>query len=326
VWRMTRTGVDNAAGARQRYTFGVVILNWNNAEDTISCLDALAVTNPRPKHVVVVDNGSADRSVVAIGARISRVESLERESFEQSVTLIRADANLGFAGGTNLGLAWLKANTPDTHFVLLNNDATVTRSFFGDMADAIDQIGEDAIIGPTIYEDPDRDRLWYAGAREIPFRALVQHTCSRPDSPLPRTTDFVSGCAMAISRGVIDRIGILAEIFFPAYFEDGDFCHRARRAGIPVMYAPVPVVYHKVGSTVRAANIETLLVYAKNRLRVVYVRRNYTGSQKAMALTYLAVTKPAKFIVETLSGHPRRGWAILSGSSAGFLTRDVGTR
>jgi GT2 family glycosyltransferase len=322
---MTRSAANHAR-ARPCCTFGVVILNWNNADDTIACLNALSVTDPRPEHIVVVDNGSVDHSAAAIGARISRVESLEPKSFEQSVTLIRADANLGFAGGTNLGLAWLRANTADTHFVFLNNDATVSPSFFGDMEDAVVQIGGDAIIGPTIYEDPERDRLWYAGAREIPFRALVQHTLTSPDSPKASPTDFVSGCAMVISRGVIDKIGMLAECFFPAYFEDGDFCQRARKAGIPVVYAPTPVVYHKVGSTVRVANIEAELTHAKNRLRVVYVRRNYTGAQKAVALSYLAVTKPAKFIFEALSGRPRHGWAIVTGAAAGFITRDLGTR
>lgn len=322
---MISSGADTA-GKRPEYSFGVVVLNWNNGDDTLSCLDAIALTDPRPQCIVVVDNGSVDNSAAAIGARLTQVGSLEPLAFEHSVTLIRAGANLGFAGGTNLGLAWLKANTSVTHFILLNNDATVSPSFFGDAADSLRQIGEDAIVGPTIYEDPARDRLWYAGAREIPLRALVQHTLSKPASSVPRPTDFVSGCAMIVARGVIEEIGMLAECYFPAYFEDGDFCQRARKAGIPVMYAPKPVVYHKVGSTVRAANIETLLVHAKNRLRVVYVRRNYTGAQKAIALSYLALTKPAKFVLEILTGHPRHGWAIISGASAGFLTRDLGTR
>ena len=322
---MTASGA-NIAGKPPKYSFGVVILNWNNAGDTVSCLDALSLTDPRPKHIVVVDNGSVDNSASAIVARLSQDGSLEPHSFEQSVTVIRAGANLGFAGGTNRGIGWLMSDTATSHVVLLNNDATVSRSFFGDVSHSLEQIGKDAVVGPTIYEDPDRRRLWYAGAREIPSRALVKHTLSKPASLVPLPTDFVSGCAMIIARGVIEKIGMLAECYFPAYFEDGDFCQRAHKAGIAVMYAPAPVVYHKVGSTVRAANIETMLIHAKNRLRVVYVRRNYTGTQKAIALSYLAVTKPAKFVVETLTGHPRHGWAILSGATAGFFSRDLGTR
>jgi GT2 family glycosyltransferase len=322
---MTPSGAD-IAGKPPEYSFGVVILNWNNADDTIACLKALERADPQPQHVVVVDNGSADDSLDAIESWLSQGQWLRHGPFEESFGLIPAGENLGFAGGTNRGIDWLMLKRDVTHVVLLNNDATVSPSFFADTADALREIGEDAIVGPTIYEDPARDRLWYAGATEIPMRALVEHTLSKPASSVPRPTDFVSGCAMIISRGVIEKIGMLAECFFPAYFEDGDFCQRARKAGIPVMYAPAPVVYHKVGSTVRAANIETVLVHAKNRLRVVYVRRNYTGAQKFLALSYLALTKPAKFVVETLTGHPRHGWAILSGASAGFLTRDLGTR
>ncbi len=322
---MTSSG-GQTPGRRPVYSFGVVILNWNNADDTISCLEALQRAEPRPEHVIVVDNGSEDDSAAAIEAWLSHDRWLLRQPFEKSFGLIRANENLGFAGGTNRGVDWLMSKPSITHILLLNNDATVTRSFFHDMAGALEQIGEDAVVGPTIYEDPDRSRLWYAGAMEIPSRALVQHKFSKPESPVPCPTDFVSGCAMVISRGVVDNIGKLAECYFPAYFEDGDFCQRARKAGIPVMYAPVPTAYHKVGSTVRAANIETLLVHAKNRLRVVYVRRNYTGMRKAIALSYLALTKPAKFVAESIAGNPRRGWAILSGASAGFFTRDIGKR
>jgi Predicted glycosyltransferases len=207
--------------------------------------------------------------------------------------------------------------------MLLNNDAIVSRSFFADASDAVSQIGADSVIGPTIFEDPDRGKVWYAGAVEIPYRALVEHTLVVPKSSEPRATDFVSGCAMIVSRGVIETIGGLSERFFPAYFEDGDFCHRARRAGFPVMYAPKPAAYHKVGSTVRAANLETLLAYSKSRLRVIYVRRNYSGVAKLAALGYLGLTKPARFLADVLSGRPKEGWAILSGTSAGFFARDV---
>ncbi len=321
---MTVTGmkVSGRAGA----TFGVVILNWNNASDTISCLDALASADPSPQNIVVVDNGSADDSIEQIERWLASEANPTGVSNAQFIILIRAGANLGFAGGTNRGIDWLISKTSVTHIVLLNNDATVSPSFFSDLADSIEEIGVDAIVGPTIYEDPDRDRVWYAGAHEIPLRALVKHDTVRPDSMKPRETDFVSGCAMIISREVFRKIGNLSECYFPAYFEDGDFCHRAVKAGFPVMYAPKPVAYHKVGSTVRAANIEAVLVHAKNRLRVVYVRRNYTGMQRALALGYLAITKPARFAVDVLTGHPREGWAVISGASAGFLTRDIGTQ
>lgn len=310
------------SGARQNPTFGVVVLNWNNADDTTSCLDALLDASPPPDSIVVVDNGSADNSLSLIKDWVNVVQS-QTDSLGKRVHLIAAGRNLGFAGGTNRGLDWLMTGTNVSHLMLLNNDATVAKTFFADASTAVFEVGEDSVIGPTVFEDPDRDKVWYAGAVEIPYRALVEHTLVYPKSTEPRPTDFVSGCAMIVSRGVIEKIGGLADVFFPAYFEDGDFCHRARKAGFPILYAPKPTAYHKVGATVRAAKLETLLAYSKSRLRVIYVRRNYSGATKIAALTYLAATKPARFVADILRGRPDQGWAILSGTSAGFFARHV---
>jgi len=316
---MTSAGVDQS-GRRAVPTFGVVVLNWNNADDTMSCLSALVSATPPPESIVIVDNGSADAS-------LARIERWCASSADHNrLRVIAAGKNLGFAGGTNLGIDRLMSDSEVSHIMLLNNDATVSPRFFADVEVAIGQIGRDCVMGPTIFEDPDRSKVWYAGAVEIPARALVQHTLKLPASSEPRPTDFISGCAMIIPRAVIEKIGGLAECFFPAYFEDGDFCHRASRAGFPLMYAPKLVAYHKVGATVRAAKIENTLEYSKNRLRVIYVRRNYKGARKLIALGYLAVTKPGRFLAEVATGHSRHGWAVLSGATSGFLTRDIGSK
>lgn len=308
------------SGRRASPTFGVVVLNWNNADETMSCLSALTSASPPPERIAIVDNGSVDDS-------LSRIERWCASSADHNrLQVIDAGANLGFAGGTNLGIERLMSDGDISHILLLNNDATVSPGFFADVESAIDQIGTDCVIGPTIFEDPQRSKVWYAGAVEIPARALVQHTLKLPKTALPRATDFISGCAMIISRAVIEKIGGLAECFFPAYFEDGDFCHRASRAGFPLIYAPKPVVYHKVGATVRAAKIDNSLEYSKNRLRVIYVRRNYTGARKLIALGYLAVTKPGRFLAEVATGNSRHGWAVLRGATSGFLTRDIGSK
>ncbi len=171
-----------------------------------------------------------------------------------------------------------------------------------------------------IFEDPNRDRVWYAGGVEYPLRALMQHKYQVPESGDPTPTEFISGCAMVLSRELLERIGPLAECYFPAYWEDGEYSYRAREAGFPVLYAPKAVVYHKVGATVRAADMSVDLNRCKNRLRVFYVRRNYHGLKKGAALAYLAVTKPGRALLEMIKGQPRTGWAILTGTVAGFVS------
>jgi GT2 family glycosyltransferase len=300
-------------------SIGVVVLNWNNGDDTVSCLSNLLECSPRPERAVVVDNGSEDDSL----SRIREWKSGNASAAQDWLEVIAAGANLGFAGGSNVGIRYLLENTAVTHVLLLNNDATVGEGFFRDLKEAVAQVPGAGIIGPTILEEDDRSKVWYAGGVEIPFRALVQHTVEIPESAEPRDTEFVTGCAMLMSRSLLESAGVLAECYFPAYFEDGDYCHRALDAGYRVIYAPKPVAYHKVGSTVRAANIALPLTYHKNRLRVIYARRNYKGATKVVALLYLAVTKPVRALVDTIKGRPRHGWAVLSGAVAGFAKRKV---
>ncbi|HVF40784.1 MAG TPA: glycosyltransferase family 2 protein [Gemmatimonadaceae bacterium] len=301
-------------------TFGVVVLNWNGLLDTIACLESLRAADPGPARVIVVDNGSSDASVAQIkkwGRDRGVLGALPADSW---LVLIEANTNRGFAGGSNLGIRFLVEQTDISHVMLLNNDATVTPSFFSDISSALDRVPDAGLITGTILEYSRRDKVWYAGGVELPYRALVKHKLTVPDSPEPVATDFVSGCAMIISRPLIARVGMLAECYFPGYWEDGEYSFRARHAGFPVMYAPAAIAYHKVGGTVGPANQSTFVSHGQNRLRVFYVRRNYRGLTKVIALTYLAFTKPGRAVIEALKGRPRIGWAILSGTIAGFAS------
>ncbi|MBA3341159.1 MAG: glycosyltransferase family 2 protein [Gemmatimonadaceae bacterium] len=306
------------SGARP--TFGVVVLNWNNADDTIACLESLASARPRPAHVVVVDNASNDDSIARMKHWGEERGMLGDSPASSWLTVTEMDTNRGFAGGNNVGIRYFESRTPVSHVLLLNNDATVGPEFFDDISRALDRAPDAGLITGTILEDPARDKVWYAGAVEYPMRALVQHRFEVPDSEEPVPTDFVTGCAMVISRRLLARIGPLAECYFPLYWEDGEYSFRARNAGFPVLYAPAAKVYHKVGATVGAANVSPVVAHCQNRLRVFYVRRNYRGWMKTIALSYLAFTKPGRAAIEALKGRPRIGWAILSGTISGFLS------
>lgn len=303
--------------------FGVVVLNWNNAHDTIPCLDSLLAADPRPDHVVVVDNGSTDASVANIRLWGREHGVTTENGVLPWLIVIEAGKNRGFAGGNNLGIELLENQTTVSHVMLLNNDATVAPDFFAAISEALDKIPNAGLITGTILEDPARHRVWYAGGTELPMRALYRHRLDVPESRDPVATDFVTGCAMIISRPLLKEIGYLAEVYFPLYWEDGEYSFRARNAGFPVLYAPHAKVYHKVGASVGAANVSPVVAYCQNRLRVFYVRRNYRGWTKAAALGYLAVTKPGRAMIEAARGRPRIGWEILRGTVSGFVSADA---
>ena len=175
------------------------------------------------------------------------------------LVILEAGRNKGFAGGNNIGIRFLEEETEVSHVMLLNNDATVAPGFFADITDGLAKAPDAGLITGTILEDPARDRVWFAGGTELPLRALYQHKLEVPATSDPVPTDFVTGCAMVISRPLLASIGRLAEVYFPLYWEDGEYSYRARQAGFPVLYAPRATVYHKVGATVGAATVHRLL-------------------------------------------------------------------
>lgn len=80
---------------------GAVVLNYNSAEDTISCVQNLLGQSGISLHVVVVDNASADDFLRKIEAAFQDVSS---------VTVLPMKENVGFSRGNNAGIDWLRQN------------------------------------------------------------------------------------------------------------------------------------------------------------------------------------------------------------------------
>jgi len=321
---------DATKGEEKPPVLAAVVVNWNRPADTLACLESLHEARPRPSYVVVVDNGSIDDSVERIinWARQRGIEERvappggEGAAYAPRwLTVIKSAENRGFSGGNNLGVDYLLGNTDSTHWLLLNNDATVKEDFLTHIAEVIRSTSDAGLITGTIYHDSDRQRVWYAGGREVPYRALVEHLHHVPDDGAAKPTGFVTGCAMVVSARLRERIGSLPECYFPGYSEDVEYSRRAREAGFSLIYAPLAVAYHKVGATAGAASESPSVLQAQMRHRVYYVRRNFRGLERQVALAYLAATKPAKALLETLKGRPRLGLAVLRGTIEGFMNR-----
>jgi len=290
-----------------------VVVNWNGLADTTACLDSLAAAVPGPARVVVVDNGSSDGSLEGLKAW--------QDGHALPLSIIAAGSNRGFAGANNLGVAQLAADPALTHFLLLNNDATVAPGFFAHIARALAAAPDAAILGPTIYVTGRPGEVWYAGGHFVPLRARVVHDQTVPPEPGPVPTDFVTGCAMVLSRRAWNTLGPLPECYF-MYHEDAEYSWRARAAGLPVLYAPQAVAYHAVGSTIRRRIAGPQVTRWLARSRMLFVRRNFSGWQRWGALSYLVVTKPGRAVLDTLRGRRALGWAVLRGTLEGLLSRD----
>lgn len=231
----------------------VIIVNYNGGRFLTSCLEAVARQLRAVEHeVVVVDNGSTDRSL-----------DLVRRGFPD-VPLLPNGTNLGFAAAVNRGLA----ATTGRYVLWLNPDAVLLDEGMAELIRYLDAQPRVGIVGPQLV-DPDgrvqpsartfpsygwplahRRSIW---TRLVPWNPYTRRYLRTDADPARiQEVDWVSGACLLHRRALLEAIGGLDEGFF-MYCEDVDFCLRAQQHGWAVHYHPgARVLHHIGGSTVTA--------------------------------------------------------------------------
>jgi hypothetical protein len=199
--------------------------------------------------VVVVDNASGDGSADTIDERV-RVEG-----WGGWARVVRSAVNGGFAAGNNLGLREADAET----YLLLNSDTIALPGALASLLRAAAERPEAGLIAPRIERTSgERDDNTFRfphpvgelarAARTGPVTRLLR----RFDTLLPLEgegePDWVGFACVLVRREVVERVGMLDDGFF-MYFEDADYCRRARAAGFSVLYWPEPGVIHLLGGS-----------------------------------------------------------------------------
>ncbi|MEK7452168.1 MAG: glycosyltransferase family 2 protein [Patescibacteria group bacterium] len=196
--------------------------------------------------VIVVENGSGDDL------------SVLRQSFPQ-VIYLESQTNLGFAGACNLG-----AKHAHGDFILLLNPDVVF------VNDAIHQIEKQMIKNPDIgiggislknFDGTQQACVWRFPKPLDQFLVLSKIPHLIPSiAPVARwrMTDFdytqsqdvdqVMGAFFCIRRNVFDELQGLDDGFF-MWYEEVDFCKRAKEAGFRVRFFSEISALHKKGSS-----------------------------------------------------------------------------
>jgi GT2 family glycosyltransferase len=254
----------------------VLVISWHRADLTTRCVQALARLDYPSYELVVVENGGA-----------AAAASLRRQL--PGVVLLPAPDNLGFAGGSNLGLAYALDRGAD-YVLLLNNDTAVPSGALSALVELAQANPEIGFLSPTIRYLDAPHRLWFRGARFRPDLLLFEHLdkdCELPpeepgDGAPPRVlpTDYACGCAILARRAALQRVGLFDPRYF-LFYEDADLGARARAQGIECAVAARVEIQHQVSAsfggtqTPRHAyyGLRNALLYAELHLsRLDYLR------------------------------------------------------
>ncbi len=244
----------------------IIVLTYNGLADTLACLASLeGLDYPRECYrVVVVDNASQDGTPAVV-----------REAYPR-VVVIENGANLGFAAGNNAGLRYALAQGYD-YALLLNNDTEAAPDMLTELVHAAEADPCAGAVGPIIYYHAAPTRVWSAGGWidwEQGISRMEGEIEDRGQFMATREVDFVTGCAMLLRRAALKRAGLLDERFF-MYFEETEWCVRARRAGFRILFAPRAKLWHKIPLNARFD--KEYLAYYMTRNRLLFLRA--TGAQ-----------------------------------------------
>jgi hypothetical protein len=265
---------------------GIIILNWQNWQDTLACLNSLSqLTFQGSLSIIVCDNASQDDSLIRIfqwaqqhyspqhlGVFTYIKKSPDDVTFLPATTLspvssakeflplviIQITANLGFAGGNNAGIHYaLQQNISYEYLWILNNDTLVDVHALTALYEYATRHPQQALIGSTLinYYQPNTVQCT-GGCHYYPLLTIFRHahggellTTVQQYDETQLKLDYVAGAAMFLKVTAIMQVGLLNEEYF-LFYEELDYTQRLKREGYDIGWCKASLVHHKGSATI----------------------------------------------------------------------------
>lgn len=235
----------------------IIVLHYGDDTQAIKCIDSLKQQS-YIEHVIISNNNPHPLNQ----------EILARK---KPVTILNNKENNGYAAGMNEGIRF--ALTLDCEYILLTTNDTVFPP------NSINQFVEEAkkknldLATPLIKDE--KGDVWFAGGEIDKVRFTAGHKTGK--------TDYLSGCCMLIRREVFNSIGLLNERYF-LYYEDVDFCIRARTKGYKLGVIDTVAISHDTSkSTATKKNMRYYL--ARNHLLILWSFGSFKAKLREMVLS-----------------------------------------
>lgn len=327
----------------------VVVLNWNSWRNTIECLESVfRMTYPAFK-VIVCDNASTDGSLEQIRewaegrlpatcpspelvrlvvppvpkpvqfAAIDGPDSASSVAGDIRLLLIQTGANLGFAGGNNVGLGYALSRPEIEYFWLLNNDTVVEKNALSALIERMQDDPELGLCGSVLRDYGSPGSVLTLGGRKYNrWSGRSRPVTTPPGQGREAALDYVEGASVLVRRAFLETVGLMAEDYF-LYFEEMDWAMRARgRFGFS--YSPQSVVYHKEGGSIGShknrnqRSVVSDFFQARNRL-------TFTWRYFPWLLPAILISVGGTAAHRLLSGRRQNAAAVVKGMLAALNPR-----
>lgn len=278
----------------------IIILTYNNIEDTIECINSLKMLKGGPYKIFLVDNSSSDGTPEIINKLYSEIE------------IFRLEKNVGFASGFNHGIYHALSENFE-HIFMINNDTIADQDMMLQLLKVSDADQKCGVIMPKIFYYPhhqgvaSRNKVWSDGGyyRTCPPAIKLKDNRKNINFDVTRKVEYAPACALLIHRRTFESVGL----FDPGYFffyEDWDFSERVRSAGLNIWCAPDAKIWHKVSSTIKKDMTVYWQMMGEGGIR--FFRRHFNPKSYSIQIAYFImrefVFKPLniKYLINYING------------------------
>lgn len=255
----------------------IIVLNYNNAKDTLECLNSINKLININFHTIVVDNHSTDNSVKAL---LNEFPSLN---------LIQSSINGGYAYGNNLAIKKAQEEKYD-YVCILNNDVIVEPDFLNQLVAYGDEHPEAGVIGPRICEYEDDQLIESAGSTVNMNLGKVTRLFHKEKEETVKgkiiPCDYIGGACMLVRMEAINIVGDIPEDYF-LFYEENEWCLKIKQAGFDVVCVADAKVIHKGSASIN--KVSGLSEYFMYRNLVIFIRRNGTALNKMIFYPYIVL-------------------------------------
>jgi len=286
----------------------IILVNYNGLADTKECIDSLQKYLNFPCEIIIVDNGS------------KKDESKVLQIKYPEVTCIRSEKNLGFAGGNNLGIH----KSHGKYIMLLNNDTIVKDNSIDFLIQRLKSNPEIGAVSSKIRFAFSPDIIQFAGITPLSKITFRNETIGNGETDKgqynsPHPIPYLHGASMMIKREVIEKAGLMPDIYF-LYYEELDWSVRIRESGYLLYYEPRCTVFHKESRSTGIKSPLYYFYYTRNRL--LFAVRNGHGLNKYLSIIYqITIALPKNSFVFLLKGRFNLIKASFSGAFNFFLLK-----
>lgn len=248
----------------------VILLNYNQNEYTLKCVDSLLKSDYKNFRVFLIDNGSTKKNADQLAQELPKDNRLIYKQIEN---------NIGYGKGSNYGMAEGMKLNPG-YFLMMNNDTIIDDKAISELVKTSQDYHDRALVTGKVYHYDEPDKLQFVGFKSVKKKSLafVRMGLDEVDNgqyDKVVESDMIDDIFVLHSAHVYRKVGG----YSPYFWINGVNIDRALRAmdeGFKLIYTPKAKLWHKGSVSIGGREMNPKIAFwsIQSRLMIRYLHLN----------------------------------------------------